>query len=141
MITTCFEMVCIDGLAKVNGDGKKHRSVPEVFLAASPARGFGLRPKMCRPSANTENFLRTREKPLVPRVENTSGLRVISISHQQFSVLITVIASMTNTAAFLVSIHCKSLGQILWSPDHSLREFPSFLASLRRIKKKVQGMC
>ena len=51
--------------------------VPETFLArfpvsvkslASPARGFGLRPKMCRPSANTENFLRTREKSLVPRV-------------------------------------------------------------------------
>ena len=40
-----------------------------VFLAASPARGFGLRPKMCRPSANTENFLRTREKSLVPRVQ------------------------------------------------------------------------
>ena len=31
-------------------------------------RGFGLRPKMCRPSANTENSHRTREKPLVPRV-------------------------------------------------------------------------
>ena len=33
------------------------------------ARGFGLRPKMCRPLANTENSRRTREKPLVPRVE------------------------------------------------------------------------
>ena len=39
--------------AKVNGDGKKHRSMPEVFLAAS---------------ANTENSRRTQEKPLVPRV-------------------------------------------------------------------------
>ena len=28
----------------------------------------GLRPKICRPSANTENSRRTREKPLVPRV-------------------------------------------------------------------------
>ena len=35
------------------------------------ARGFDLRPKTCRPSANTENSRRTREKPLVPRV--TSG--------------------------------------------------------------------
>ena len=31
-------------------------------------RGFSLRPKMCRPSANTENSRRTREKPLAPRV-------------------------------------------------------------------------
>ena len=30
--------------------------------------GFGQRPKMCRPSANTENSRRTREKPQVPRV-------------------------------------------------------------------------
>ena len=33
------------------------------------SRGFGLRPKMCRPSANTEDSHHTREKPLVPRVE------------------------------------------------------------------------
>ena len=32
-------------------------------------RGFGLRPKMCRPSGNTENSHGTREKPLVPRVK------------------------------------------------------------------------
>ena len=32
------------------------------------ARSFGLRPKTCRPSANTENSRRTQEKPLVPRV-------------------------------------------------------------------------
>ena len=54
--------------------------VPETFLARFPASvkslfscafaacGFGPRPKMCRPSADTENFRRTREKPLVPRV-------------------------------------------------------------------------
>ena len=56
--------------------------VPETFLARFPvsvkslqwparkvfSRGFGLRSKLCRPSANTENFRRTREKPLVPRV-------------------------------------------------------------------------
>ena len=41
---------------------------------SSPVSGFcqvfivTLRPKMCRPSANTENSRRTREKPLVPRV-------------------------------------------------------------------------
>ena len=33
-----------------------------------------LRPKMCRPSANTENSHRTREKPLVPRVGNCTRL-------------------------------------------------------------------
>ena len=37
----------------------------QVFIAAC---GFGLRPKICRPSVNTENSRRTREKPLVPRV-------------------------------------------------------------------------
>ena len=31
-------------------------------------QGFGLRPKMYRPSANTQNSRRKREKPLVPRV-------------------------------------------------------------------------
>ena len=38
------------------------------FSRGFAARGFGLRPKLCRPSANTKNFHRTREKPLVPRV-------------------------------------------------------------------------
>ena len=46
----------------------------ETFLArfpvsVKPCRGFGLRPKMCRPSASTDNSRRTREKPLVPRVQ------------------------------------------------------------------------
>ena len=41
----------------------------QVFIVTRAfIRGFGLRPKMCRPSANTENSRRTREKPLVPRV-------------------------------------------------------------------------
>ena len=36
--------------------------------------GFlGLRPKMYRPSPNTENSHRTREKPLVPRVGMKGG--------------------------------------------------------------------
>ena len=43
-------------------DGKKHRSVPEVFSRGFAVRGFGL-------AANTENSRRTREKPLVPRVK------------------------------------------------------------------------
>ena len=38
----------------------------QVFGFAT--RGFGLRPKMCRPSTNTENSCRARERPLVPRV-------------------------------------------------------------------------
>ena len=33
-------------------------------------KSFSLRPKICRPSANTKNSHRTREKPLVPRVSN-----------------------------------------------------------------------
>ena len=38
--------------AKVNGDGKKHRSVPEVFLAASPlvASAYGRRCVGLRPT-------------------------------------------------------------------------------------------
>ena len=43
--------------------------VPETFLARFHI--FGLWPKMCRPSANTENSCCTREKPLVPRVATT----------------------------------------------------------------------
>ena len=40
----------------------------QVFSRSCAARGFGLRPKMSRPSANTEDSRRTREKPVVPRV-------------------------------------------------------------------------
>ena len=40
------------------------------FSNAVSGRGFGLRPKTCRPSANTENSRRKREKPLVPRVDS-----------------------------------------------------------------------
>ena len=40
------------------------------FFSRLRRRGFGLRPKMCWPSANTENSRRTREKPLVPRVKS-----------------------------------------------------------------------
>ena len=67
------------------GDRLWIRWVPETFLSRFPvsvksllwparfsrrfaARGFGLRPKMCGPSADTENSHRTRENPLVPRV-------------------------------------------------------------------------
>ena len=42
------------------------------------ALGFGLRPKTCRPSANTENSRRTREKPLVPRVFAKRGEQLIA---------------------------------------------------------------
>ena len=42
--------------------------VPEIFLVRFPVSVKSLRPKMCRPSANTENSHRAREKPLVPRV-------------------------------------------------------------------------
>ena len=42
----------------------------QVFIVTRvAARGFGLRPKMCRPSANTKNSRRTQEKSLVPRVK------------------------------------------------------------------------
>ena len=40
--------------------------MPETFLARFPVSGFRF--PWLRPSANTENSRRTREKPLVPRV-------------------------------------------------------------------------
>ena len=48
-------------------------SVPRVFSPGFAARDFGLRPNMCRPSANTENSCRAREKPLVPMVDSLSS--------------------------------------------------------------------
>ena len=61
--------------------------MPETFLARFPgdprekfssqlgrSRGFRLRPKVCRPSANTENSRRTREKPLVLMVRRASRI-------------------------------------------------------------------
>ena len=51
----------------------------QVFiLTRFAACGFGLRPKMCRPSANTENSRRTREEPLVPRVGPPGAYRAFS---------------------------------------------------------------
>ena len=52
----------------------------QVFIVT---RGFGLRSKMCRPSANTENFRRTREKPLVPRVGYRTKRWLESASRQE----------------------------------------------------------
>ena len=60
----------------------------QVFIVSFAARGFGLRPKIYRPSANTENSRRTREKPLVPRVKklriqkhpDTCGRRGLSLT-------------------------------------------------------------
>ena len=43
----------------------------QVFIVTSAkcfSRSFGPWPKMCRPLADTENFRRRRENPLVPRV-------------------------------------------------------------------------
>ena len=47
----------------------------QVFIVTRAKSGFGLRPKMCRPSANTANSHRTREKPLVPRVSRHVQLK------------------------------------------------------------------
>ena len=51
-------------------------SVPadyEEVAGGVKGAGFGLRPKMCRPSVDTENSRRTREKPLVPRVYESAN--------------------------------------------------------------------
>ena len=51
------------------------------WLSTLAARVFGLRPKMCRPSANTKNSRLTREKPLVPKILgqllSTSNITVV----------------------------------------------------------------
>ena len=70
----------------------------QVFIvtrAKSFSRGFGLRPKMCRPSANTENSRRTREKPLVPRVK----------SRRPTSLNLMNLVSLSNT--IMVKLHQK----------------------------------
>ena len=63
----------------------------QVFIvtrAKSFSRGFGLQPKMCRPSANIENSRRRREKPLVPRVKKTRRkLRMQGIGGERFGSL------------------------------------------------------
>ena len=63
----------------------------QVFIVSFAARGFGLGPKICLPSANTENSRCTREKPLVPRVKklriqkhpDTCGRRGLSLTLPQ----------------------------------------------------------
>ena len=52
-------------------------SVVSGFYQIFAARGFGLRPKMCQPLANTENSRSTQEKPLVPRVESIQPVKII----------------------------------------------------------------
>ena len=63
----------------------------QVFIvthAKSFSRGFGVQPKMCRPSANIEHSRRTREKPLVPRVKKTrQELRMQGIGGERFGSL------------------------------------------------------
>ena len=54
------------------------------------ARGFGLRPKTCRPSANTENSRRKREKPLVPRVQTRQLLKNPGGAFLQIQIFIDV---------------------------------------------------
>ena len=49
------------------------------FSRGFAARGFGLRPKLCRPSADKSR--RTREKPLVPRVAHECQSLKFTIQH------------------------------------------------------------
>ena len=49
------------------------------FSRGFAKRGFDLRPKLCRPSADKSR--RTREKPLVPRVNTVSRMDEIPIPH------------------------------------------------------------
>ena len=58
-------------LQSVTNLSAKCNQTPPLKQLAFAARGFGLRPKMCRLSADTENSHRTREKPLVPRVRKS----------------------------------------------------------------------
>ena len=45
------------------------------FSRGFAAHGFDLRPKMCRPLANTKNLCCTREKPLVLSVGQAKRMR------------------------------------------------------------------
>ena len=61
-----IESNVLEGFDGVDKLSDKQKSF--FFSRGFAARGFGLRLKMCRPSASTENPRRTREKLLVPRV-------------------------------------------------------------------------
>ena len=67
----------------------------QVFIVI---RAKSLRPKMCRPSANTANSRRTREKPLVPRV--TSGR---SLPEKEFVEKVQNVASGVENNALLMN--------------------------------------
>ena len=67
-------------------------------LYSVAARGFGLRPKTCRPSANTENSRRTREKPLVPIKPVLQQIRLLTG--------LNVVGKTRNTAFQLVLPQC-----------------------------------
>lgn len=56
--------------SNVNNFNRVHTHVSEPLVSTwkSGTEGFGLRPKMCRPSANTENFPPHARKPMVPGV-------------------------------------------------------------------------
>ena len=100
---------------------------PESFLARFPviatraksfaARGFGLRPKRCRPSANTENSRRRREKPLVPRVgwrkiENKSLYKFPApkhVSFRKYSILSFRVFTVRDTKIGMLSHWKESL--------------------------------
>ena len=83
-----------------------------------------LRPRMCRPSANTENSHRTREKPLVPRVDD-----VRSFPHMGNPDFTTVYIKTSKTDPFRTG-HTTTIGNLVhlfapsWLWKHTLRQEP-----------------
>ena len=71
------------------GRRERYPGVPETFLARFPVSVKSrLRCSWLRPSANTENSRRTREKPLVPRVRErllfaqTKGGKMLHVAYR-----------------------------------------------------------
>ena len=60
MLTTDILIRC-NTLWRIGACTRKDLYFSAKFHTSFAARGFGLRPKMCRPSANAENSRRTRE--------------------------------------------------------------------------------
>ena len=97
-----------------------------LLRARGFSRGFGLRLKMCRPSANTENFRRMREKPLVPRVNDRRIFRGFNFSIPGFFVVRSFgkyyLLYLAVTKIFLG--YSKLSENLLRCPQHTFHNIP-----------------
>ena len=76
MMTKRTKQYTCNNNIKLGTLGTRDFSMRGFRLLSKPAiRDFGLRPKICRSLADTEVSSRTREKPLVPRVQTWQSIK------------------------------------------------------------------